>query len=166
MVLLEVEDRLKKTMTREITLFSSYKEEFSRMKEYVQEKQWPALERTLVNMDKLSTEIAMADEERFQLYGKIKTLTNSKDDESFYSVITKVHKEGSGEIYDIYRMVKHEAKSLKVMGAGFNRYLQNRKDIVGEFVGEIVPESKGTIYNRRGYSSSSQPSSLVINRHF
>jgi len=93
-------------------------------------------------------------------------ITESDKDDSFYSVINKIHKNSSNEIVDIYRIVKHEARSIRVINEGFSRFLQSRKNLVNDIMEEIIPDRKGTIYNRRGFSShKGGSSSLILNKH-
>lgn len=166
MVLLEVEEKLKKIMTNEISLFSLYKEEFNKMKNLVMQKDWITLQKSFEVVENLSINIENTDSQRSELYNKICQMTGSGKDESFYSVINKIHKEGGSEITDIYRMVKHEAHSIRVTNEGFSRFLQTRKNLVNEIMEELVPDRKGTIYNRRGFSShDGSSSSLVLNKH-
>jgi hypothetical protein len=80
--------------------------------------------------------------------------------------MSKIHKNDKSEINDIYRMVKHEANSMKILNDGFNRFLQSRKTLVKEIMEELVPHRKGTIYNRQGFSShEGSSSSLILNKH-
>lgn len=166
MVLLEIEEKLKNIMTREISLFSIYKEEFGKMKSLVTEKKWVPLQRSFEIVRNISEKIESADSERDSLYSELCVQTGSSADDSFYSVISKIHTNGSSEIYDIYRIVKHEAKSVKILNEGFNSFLQNRKNLVNEIMEELVPDRKGTIYNRKGFSShDGSSSSLILNKH-
>ena len=166
MVLFEIEEKLKKIMTHEISLFSSYREEFDKMKQLVLEKEWIFLQRSFEVMQNISNEIEDADSKRDDLYSELCNLTGSDKNDSFYSIISKIHKNGSAEISDIYRILKHETKSIKVLNEGFSRYVQTRKNLVGEIMEELVPDRKGTIYNRKGFSShDGSSSSLILNKH-
>lgn len=166
MELLEIEEKLLKIMTHEISLFSIYKEEFYKMKQMVLEKNWVSLERLFSAVENISLEIENADSRRSELYNQMCILTGSDKDDSFYSVINKIHKDGCGEIVDIYRIVKHEARSIRVLNEGFSRFLQSRKNLVNDIMEELVPDRKGTIYNRRGFSShDGSSSSLILNKH-
>ena len=60
MVLLEVEEKLKKIMTREISLFALYKDEFSSMRKLVLEKEWISLQRSFEAIQNVSNEIEIA----------------------------------------------------------------------------------------------------------
>ena len=166
MVLFEIEEKLKKIMTHEISLFSMYKEEFSKMKSLVMEKEWIPLQRSFETVQNISNRIEVADLKRDDLYDKLCNITDSRKEESFYSVMSKIHKNGSNEITDIYRIVKHEANSIKILNEGFNKFLNSRKTLVTEIMEELVPDRKGTIYNRRGFSSPEVSStSLILNKH-
>jgi len=166
MVLLEIEEKLKKIMTHEISLFSLYKEEFNKMKNMVLQKEWISLQRSFESVQNISTEIENADNRRDELYSELCNRTGSAIDDSFYSVISKIHKNDSSEINDIYRIVKHEANSIKVLNDGFSRFVQTRKNLVKEIMEELVPDRKGTIYNRKGFTShNGSSSSLILNKH-
>ncbi len=166
MVPLEIEEKLKDTMTQEISLFSRYKEEFNNIKKFIIEKEWISLQRTVEDMKSISLKIEQYDTTRDILYKELCILTGSNDKDSFYSVISKVHKEGGEEIRDIYRIVKNEAKSIKVLNEGLNRFIQTKKSLVTEIIEELVPDRKGTIYNRKGFSSGDgNSSSLILNKH-
>ena len=166
MVLLEIEEKLKKIMTKEISLFSIYKDEFSKMKSLVMTKEWIKLQRSFESVQNISNEIENADSKRDKLYEQICKLTGSEKSDSFYSVISKIHNEGNEEISDIYRIVKHEANSIKILNEGFNSFVNSRKTLVNEIMEELVPDRKGTIYNMRGISShDGSSSSLILNKH-
>jgi hypothetical protein len=166
MVMLEIEEKLKKIMTHEISLFSLYKDEFNKMVNLVMEKEWITLQRSFDAVQNISNEIEKADTKRDDLYCELCKLTGSNKDDSFYSVISKIHNNGSSEINDIYRIVKHETHSIKVLNDGFSRYIQSRKNLVNEIMEELVPDRKGTIYNRKGFSfHDGSSSSLILNKH-
>ena len=47
MVPLEIEEKLRKTMTQEISLFSLYKEEFNNIRKYIMKKEWFLLQHSV-----------------------------------------------------------------------------------------------------------------------
>lgn len=166
MVLFEIEEQLKKVMTQEISLFSLYKDEFNKMKNLVMEKDWIPLQRSFETMLDISKRIEAIDSKRDDLYSKLYDITGSKKDESFYSLMSKIHKNGNSEITDIYRIVKHEANSVKILNEGFNKFVNSRKNLVTEIIEELVPDRKGTIYNRQGFSShEGRSTSIILNKH-
>ncbi len=166
MVPLEIEEKLKKIMTHEISLFSLYKEEYKNIKRFILEKEWVHLQHSVDNLKNLSRKIEKADSKRDKLYKELCKLTNSGKNDSFYSIISKIHKDGGNEIKDIYRIVKHEANSIKVLNEGLRVFIQTKKELVNEIIEELVPDRKGTIYNRRGFSAQEgNSSSLILNKH-
>ena len=166
MVPLEIEEKLRKTMTQEISLFSLYKEEFNNIRKYIMTKEWFLLQRSVEDMNNISRKIEKTDSRRDRLYKELCNLIGAGENDSFYSVISKVHRDGGKEIKDIYRIVKHEAGSIKVLNEGLGRFIQTKKALVNEIIEELVPDRKGIIYNRRGFSSGDgSSSSLILNKH-
>ncbi|MBI9099186.1 MAG: hypothetical protein JEY91_11945 [Spirochaetaceae bacterium] len=136
------------------------------MKKFILEKEWIFLQRAFENVQQVSDKIEKTDSERDNLYEELCSLTGSDKNDSFYTVISKIHKNTNNEMTDIYRIVKHEACSIKVLNEGFNRFLQSRKNVINEIMEELIPDRKGTIYNRKGFSShDGSSSSLIVNRH-
>ena len=164
MELWEIKDKLKETMSHEISLFTSYKKEFNKMKNFIEEKEWARLQETMGILQNLSDEIARTDSARDSLYGDLCRLTNSNKEDSFYSVVSKIEKcEG---MTDIYRMVKYEANSIKVLNKGFSLFLQTRKNLIKGIMEELAPHRKGTMYNRKGVSlQGGNSSSFILNKH-
>lgn len=166
MELLEIEERLTETMTEEISLFSHYRDEFQNMKELVMDKNWVKLQSSIDRVNHLSRQIEKADGQRDDIYQELLAQTGAEEGESFYSLISRVYGEAGRPLQDIYRIIRHEIRSVKVMSEGFNRFLNNRTSLVKEIMEELVPDRRGSIYNRRGIAShDSGNSSLVLNRH-
>lgn len=167
MELLEIEEKLTCVMVKEISLFELYKEEFQKLKEQVLAKDWVPLQRTIDSIKYLSIEIEKTDSGRNSLYKKLLKETGAEEGETFYGLISRVYGETGRELLDIYRMIRSEVRSLKIMNEGFNRFLSNRQGLIREVVEELVPDRKGAIYNRKGITShNGSSSSLVLNRHF
>lgn len=166
MELVEIEEQLEKIMTDEISLFSLYREDFIKMKKDVEEKDWVSLQSSIESLKSLSGKISEKDELRDSIYKSLCLHTNSTPEDSFYSVISQAYGAAGHELYDIFRMIKNEARSLKALNKNFNQFILNRKNLVNDIMEEFVPELKGTIYNRRGITfHENSSSSLVLNKH-
>ncbi|MBB6478685.1 hypothetical protein [Spirochaeta isovalerica] len=166
MELMEIEEQLGKIMTDEISLFSLYREEFGKMEIHVRNKDWVSLQRSTENMRAISEQISRKDNDRDGIYRALCEKTGSSPDDSFYSVAARAYGPESREICDIFRIVKNEARSLKVMNQSFEKFIRNRKNLISDIMEELVPDRKGSIYNRRGLAShDNSSSSLVLNKH-
>jgi len=166
MELNEIEEQLGKIMTDEISLFSQYREELGKMQANVQEKDWISLQKSSEKAKVISDLISEKDQKRDDIYRVLCELTSSTKEDSFYSVTAKAYGSRNQELCDIFRIVKNEARSLKVLNKSFEKFIHNRKNLVSEIMEELVPDRKGSIYNRRGLASHDiSSSSLVLNKH-
>lgn len=166
MELMEIEERLTEIMTREISLFSLYKEEFCKLKRFIIDREWLPLQRSLEAIKNISAELEEADRVRDYIYRELLAEAGGDESESFYTLVSRIYGESSKALIDEYRMIRHEARTVKVLNEGFNRYLSNRRNLIKEIMEELIPESRGSIYNKRGIASQNgSSSSLVLNKH-
>lgn len=166
MELLEMKEKLATAITDEISLLALYRDEFSNMKRQVLEKDWIALQRSLETMNNISQKINFKDAERDSLYEEMSIKGSRREKESFHNFVSRLYGNSGKELQDLYRIIKHETRAVKVLSEGFGKYLNNRKTLINDVMEELVPHRKGAIYNRRGVTSHDMGnSSLVLNKH-
>lgn len=165
MTLDEYADRLEKCMKRELELFDGFHASEEKIRKLITEKNWPALDRELSEIQKYSEIIDEAETERSRIYQCMKLYCADESVESFYAFVSSYCPERSSSLTSLYRQLKVSVMKVKTLTMRIDAYLSTITAAVTRILDEAFPMRKGTIYDSRGTDRGASAPPLVLDRH-
>jgi len=147
-------------MKEERLLLDNFTEASGGMRTALQIKDWPALEVSLKKMDAMADLMEVTEKKRHKLTESLSTEVKS---------LEKQISELSPETRKEFQMARTELKSRLLLVRsrirGISGYAKSRGRLGRELMEELVPSTRGRMYDKQGRSASTGRDPLVVSHH-
>ena len=152
-------------LTGEIELLKKISVAQNTVRQAVLNREWEGFEEKTAEVNRLSEEFALLENERVRLFSALPS-TSNKSESSFYSSILGLPVEESRLLSRLYRELKMETQKIRALNEGFLAYLDEAKNLATAFIEALYPARGGKLYTRKGQMVSRDLRSIVINNSF
>ena len=154
-------------LNREIELLKIISEVQNNARKAVMTREWADFDEKTLDINSLSSEFALLEEERDSLFSCLKADIGCSGEEIPFSIlIDELPENERKELSNLYRELKLETAKMKILNETFMAYLNEAKSLASAYIGTVCPDRGGKLYTRKGSAVSPDLRSIVINSHF
>lgn len=164
MTLEEYAENLEKCMIGQLELFRDFYASEEKIRQYIVLKNWPGLDRELIEIQKYADKIDKAETERSKIYQAMKLYCSDDRTESFYAFVSRYCPSRSASLSSLYRELKISVMKVKTLTMRIDAYLSTVTNAVRRVLDEAFPMRKGTIYDNKGASRRACDPPFVLDR--
>ncbi|MDX9800911.1 MAG: hypothetical protein RBT69_06215 [Spirochaetia bacterium] len=164
MTLEEYAENLEKCMTGQLELFRDFYASEERIKQQIILKNWPELDRELIEIQNYAEKIDKAETERAKIYQAMKLYCSDDQTESFYVFVSQYCPEKSAVLASLYRDLKISVMKVKTLTMRIDAYLSTVTTAVRKVLDEAFPLRKGTIYDNKGVNMRVSEPPFILDR--
>ena len=130
-------------------------------------REWTDFDEKILEINQLSTEFALLEEERAEIFSCLEDSTNYKDEERpFNALIENLPGNEKRELSSLYRELKMETHKMRALNETFLAYINEAKNLATAYIEAVCPDRGGKLYTRRGKTVTPDLRSIVINNRF
>ncbi len=152
-------ERLIGLMEQESALLDEFALASGRLKDSLHAKKWQELEKALSFLEDISASLESVEKKRHSLAEKLRGGKNLD------TCITELPEEERARISTLRSELKARLLTVKSRTQGLAGYANSRARLGREILEELVPSTRGRIYDNRGLAASAGPDPLVVSRH-
>ena len=153
-------NRLIGLMERERDLLDDFSASTSRLRNAVHSRDWPALELSLTHMDDLSNRLEILEGRRLEAVAAV-----SQDTGDLGPELAKLPPGTRRRFQELRGELKARLVTVRARTRGLAGYAGSRARLGREIMEELVPSTRGRMYDKRGRSASGGRDPLVVSRH-
>lgn len=159
-------DELESLMELQVQGIEDFQTTQIRVKQHLVEKDWPALERGLHDMEFKTQGLHHVESRRHDVWQKIRHLTFPERHADFYQVLTRLDPPRREKLGTLHKQIKLSTLKLKGVTMGIDSYIQATSAVVRAVISEIKPVLKGRLYSRHGQVRTAEAGPMVLNQSF
>jgi hypothetical protein len=151
-------------MNMEISLFSQFTSLITRLSGSVREKNWPALETIVSELNQSGDKIVEIEKKRDDQYAKLKKAIGASDDMRLSDILSLLDTRDQTELSILTKRLRMEVLKVKVHSRGLSYYLQSVSHLLRSILEEAFPHTRGKIYSSSGKENVKSDSVRMINK--
>ncbi len=129
-------------------------------------RNWVELEKQISRLQEQALALEKTDREREKLIPLMKVEVQLPETASFAMLLSCFDQKTRAGIMGMKQKIRHSIKLLQHRLQGINRYIDHQSGLFKDLMEEMVPASRGRIYNSRGTASPADNRPLLINHQF
>lgn len=153
-------ERLIGLMEKERQLLDEFAETSSEMRTGLHSRNWPVLEAALKQLDEMADRLEVIEGKRQLLTDKL-----SEGSESLEKTISELPVETRRRFHHVRGELKARLVTVRSRIRGVSGYAESRGRLGRELMEELVPSTRGRMYDNRGRSASNGRDPLVVSHH-
>ena len=153
-------ERLIGLMEQERDLLDEFTERSGEMRSALHRRDWTALDNTLKKLDVLAGRIESAERKRDALAVRIRG-----DQIAFEKRIAELPPETRERFREVRSDLRARLATVRSRAEGIVGYAESRSRLAKEIMEELVPSTRGRMYDSRGRSASAGRDPIVVSRH-
>lgn len=161
-----IAEQLKNTLTEEKDLLDCFSNEEEKLRLFVDRRDWIGVDAVLRELQGLADDVVSLEEGRQDLYQSLCRSVGRSPEDTFYRVTAELPAgELRRELNNLFRSIKVSLLRLKGVTTGLGLFVADKEKTIQEVLGELIPQSRGSLYNRQGLRRSGGGSDIkVLNR--
>ena len=156
----DIWEQLMNVMEQERLLLDGFTAESAGMRKGLHNKDWPALEISLKKMDAMADHMEVIEKKRHSLTEEI-----SSGGKSLEKQILELSPEKRKEFQIARSELKARLLLVRSRIRGVSGYARSRGRLGKELMEELVPSTRGRMYDKQGRSASAGRDPLVVSHH-
>lgn len=153
-------ERLINLMEKERQLLDTFSETSAEMRSGLHSRDWPALEAALKKLDAMADRLEVIELKRYQL-----TETLCDGSESLEKMVSELPLDTRQKFHSARGELKARLVTVRSRIRGVAGYANSRSRLGRELMEELVPSTRGRMYNKQGRSASAGRDPLVVSHH-
>jgi len=156
----DIWEQLTDFMEQERLVLDGFTEESTGMRTALHNKDWPALEVSLKKMDAMADHMEILEKKRHFLTEKL-----SSGGVSLEKLISELPPDKRRDFQTARTELKARLLLVRSRIRGVSGYAKSRGRLGKELMEELVPSTRGRMYDRQGRSASAGRDPLVVSHH-
>ncbi len=153
-------ERLIGIMEQERDLLDEFARSMGSLRSSLHEKQWTNLEESLKHLDSLADKIEVVEKKREAFSQRV-----CETRESFEKKLIALPPETRGHFRSVRNEIKTRLTTIRSRTSGIAGYAESQARLGKEILEELIPSTRGRIYDNRGRTASAGRDPLVVSRH-
>jgi hypothetical protein len=153
-------ERLISLMERERQLLDEFAEASAEMRSGLHSRDWPVLEVALKQLDSMADRLETIEHKRQAVTDKL-----CEDTESLEKRVAELPVETRRRFHHVRGELKARLVTVRSRMRGIAGYANSRGRLGRELMEELVPSTRGRMYDKRGRSASAGRDPLVVSHH-
>lgn len=153
-------ERLISLMEKERQLLDVFTETSAEMRSSLHQRDWPALEAALKQLDAMADRLEAIELKRYQVTEKL-----SDGSDNLEKLISELPVDARRRFHDVRGELKARLVTVRSRMRGVAGYANSRSRLGRELMEELIPSTRGRMYNKQGRSASAGRDPLVVSHH-
>jgi flagellar biosynthesis/type III secretory pathway chaperone len=151
--------RLKSLMEQECDLLDTFVRTSDEMRASLHERKWPNLEETMIRLDSLADRLSQLERKRHSCASRM------AENGDTAALVAALPPEDRKDLIALRTRLRTRVTSVRSRMHGLGSYAESRMRLGRELLEELVPDTRGRLYDRRGRASVPGRDALLVSRH-
>ncbi len=152
-------ERLIGIMEQQKQLLDDFAEASECLRQGLHSRDWTALETSFKKLDSMAVRLESIERKRSALTEKL------CDGETLEDKVARLKPDTRRHFFEVRSELKARIVSVRSKTRGLATYADSRARLGRELMEELVPSTRGRMYDKRGQSSAAGREALVVSRH-